>query len=172
MKLQIKRKLKIFLFWIRGFAGLLLLAFALTARELLRTKDLPLAPAGSLPSDTCLKAGVSQAPRSHDPCPDPHPCPGPRCGAAHLPCCVPVTCPQSHTSPNEKQKSAGRRNRVGKNMSGRDKGLHRTRAAGNLGSAALLLRLLPADAAKTIFLGLILHTLPFPPPGYRWLMVS
>lgn len=53
-------------------------------------------------------------------------------------------------------------------MSGRDKGLHRTRAAGNLGSAALLLCLLPADAAKTIFLGLVLQPPPFP----SWLSLA
>lgn len=61
---------------------------------------------------------------------------------------------------------------------GLDEGLHPTRAAGNLGSAALLLLLLPADAAKAIFLALILHP-PLPPspllpspPGYHWLTVS
>lgn len=56
----------------------------------------------------------------------------------------------------------------GWSMLGRDKGLHQTRAAGNLGSAALLLRLLPADAAKTIFLGLILQLPPFP----SWLSLA
>lgn len=50
---------------------------------------------------------------------------------------------------------------------GLDEGLHPTRAAGNLGSAALLLLLLPADAAKAIFLALILHPPPpsLPPPS-------
>lgn len=53
-------------------------------------------------------------------------------------------------------------------MPGKDKELHQTRAAGNLGSAALLLRLLPADAAKTIFLGLILQLPAFP----SWLSLA
>lgn len=48
----------------------------------------------------------------------------------------------------------------GGNVLGRDEGLHPTGAAGNLGSTALLHRLLPADAAKTIFLALILRTPP------------
>lgn len=62
----------------------------------------------------------------------------------------------------------------GGNVLGRDEGLHPTGAAGNLGSTALLRRLLPADAAKTIFLALILRTPPSlpSPPGYRWRTVS
>lgn len=58
----------------------------------------------------------------------------------------------------------------GGNVLGRDEGLHPTGAAGNLGSTALLRRLLPADAAKTIFLALILRTPP--PPFPSWLSLA
>lgn len=54
-------------------------------------------------------------------------------------------------------------------MLGSNKGRHQTQAAGNLGSAALLLLHLSADAAKMIFLGLILQTLP---PFPSWLSLA
>lgn len=63
LKLQIKRKMGFFLFRIGGFAGLLILAFALTARLLLCTKDPVLSTARLLPqAHSCCC--VSQKPRA------------------------------------------------------------------------------------------------------------
>lgn len=122
---------------------------------------------GPSQSDMCTNQRIPSS-CSRDPCPNPHPHPGPRHGA-HLPRQIPSAHPCSPTSPDVEQASMGRGNGVGENMLGGNTGQHQTQAAGNLGSAALLLLLhLSADTAKMIFLGLILHPPPFP----SWLSLA